>query len=221
MRSLLIRLLALSLAVVALASVLPSKASPYPDMEVEAGPALGATHWWRWETLRGKDYYEDPPTLADIQDNGDGTYSMPGEAPISITLVLHPEFFPDNPWRKAIDWVRQAETYYRNSGVSVRFLVQSIHTYGDMPDFKEQAYNYMRVRAGELAEETGADMVAVLMPHYISDPYCGVATIGTRNKGYLSVSGCSPKPNRVRYGAALPEPEGCPSSCRLKRRNCR
>ena len=156
-------------------------------MDSPVGEIGGRGHWYSLRTMKGVDYWEDPPITSDIRENEDGTYSIMGEPPISVVLVLHPQWYPDDePWRRAIDWLRQAEQMYRNSGVPVRFVIEAIETWEDFPDTVESAYRmmpYQRYTA------LGADLVVGLKPYMAGDPYCGVAGIG----GFQSVSSCSPK----------------------------
>ena len=84
-----------------------SAESPFPDINEEPSK-FAKTHWWRWDTMKGSDFWNDPPPLSDINENSDGTYSVNGEVPISMALVLHPTFGGDEPWREAISWIRQA-----------------------------------------------------------------------------------------------------------------
>ena len=155
------------------------------------GEIGGRGHWYSLRTMKGADYWKDPAVTTDIKEHADGSYSIAGEAPISIALVLHPNWYPnDEPWRRAIDWVRQAEQMYRNSGVRVRFIIENIQVQEDMPDTKEEAYYALPTGIH------GADLIVGLMPHYSFDPACGVARIGqldSYSPGMRSVSGCSPK----------------------------
>ena len=160
-------------------------------MDSPVGEIGGRGHWYSLRTMKGADYWKDPAVSTDIKEHDDGTYSIAGEAPISIAIVLHPQWYPnEEPWRQAIDWVRQAEQMYRNSGVPVRFVIESIQVWDDMPDTKQAAYNAMP------SDFHGADMVVGLMPHFSFDPYCGIARLGKSGwytPGIRSVSGCSPK----------------------------
>ena len=155
------------------------------------GEIGGRGHWYSLRTMKAADYWDDPALTSDVRANEDGTYSISGEAPISLGIVLHPEWYPDDePWRRAIDWIRQAEQMFRNSGVRVRFIIEHIEVQ-DLPDTKESAYY-----AVDTLEAKGADMTVVLMPHFTFDPYCGIASVGNRNYyggSIRSVSGCSPK----------------------------
>ena len=151
-----------------------------------AGEIGGRGHWYTLRTMKGADYWNDPAVTSDIRDNDDGTYSIMGEAPISVVLVLHPEWYPDDePWRRAIDWLRQAEQMYRNSGVPVRFVIEGIEVWEDFPDTVERAYRAMPF---DRFADRGADLVVGLKPYMAGDPYCGIAGM----RGALSVSSCSP-----------------------------
>ena len=150
------------------------------------GEIGGRGHWYTLRTMKGEDYWKDPAVISDVRKNDDGTYSIMGEAPISIAIVLHPYWKEDaEPWRQAIDWVRQAEQMYRNSGVPVRFIIEHIETWDDMPSDVESAYYALRDRD---YSAYGADMVIGLMPNYFPDPYCGIAGYSS----YVSVTACSP-----------------------------
>ena len=161
-------------------------------MDSEAGEIGGKGHWYTLRTMKGEQFWSNPSTNTDIRENEDGTYSVAGEVPLSIALVLHPEWYPnDEPWRQAINWVREAEQIFRNSGVPVRFIIEDISVWQDMPDTKEAAYRSMDPRT-----DVGADMTVGLMPHYSFDPYCGIAAIGRYDYyggSIRSVSGCSVK----------------------------
>jgi hypothetical protein len=156
------------------------------------GEIGGRGHWYTLRTMKGADYWDDPALTSDVKANQDGTYSISGEAPISVGLVLHPDWFPnEEPWRQAIDWVRQAEQMFRNSGVPVRFLIEHIEVQNDLPDTKESA-----LYAANDTSQYGTDMTIVLLPHYAFDPLCGIAYVGDNNYyggSIKSVSGCSPK----------------------------
>ena len=155
------------------------------------GEIGGRGHWYALRTMKGEDYWTNPAVSSDIRENEDGTYSIAGDAVISLGLVLHPEWYPDDePWRRAIDWIRQAEQMYRNSGVRVRFMIEKIVVWEDMPDTKLAAYNKLPSMA-----EYGADMTVGLMPHFSFDNICGVAAIGSTSYyggSIRSVSGCNP-----------------------------
>jgi hypothetical protein len=150
------------------------------------GEIGGRGHWYSLRTMKGADYWDDPAITSDIRKNDDGTYSIMGEAPISVALVLHPGFYDGRePWRRAIDWLRQAEQMFRNSGVPVRFIIEEIITWEDMPSGVEAGYRQLPF--APLKSES-ADLVLGLTPHYFGDGYCGIAGLG----GTYSVSSCSP-----------------------------
>ena len=157
------------------------------------GEIGGRGHWYALRTMKGDLFWEDPPVFTDILENEDGTYSIAGEPPVAVVIVLHPDFFRDRePWRRAIDWVRQAEQMYRNSGVALRFVINHIETWDEMPDSKEAALGAMDEKQ---YTEYSPDLLIMLMPHYFADPLCGIAQLGdpTYYGGILkSVSGCSP-----------------------------
>ena len=153
------------------------------------GEIGGRGHWYTLRTMKGKDYWKDAAVLPDIRKNEDGTYSVLGEAPVSLVVVLHPEWYKDDePWRHAIDWIRQAEQIYRNSGVPTRFVIEAIVMWNDFPDTVYDALYALDfdkyVNLG-----TGADIVVGLKPVMAGDPYCGVAYIGGRS----NISSCNPK----------------------------
>lgn len=155
-------------------------------MDAPVGEIGGRGHWYSLRTMKGADYWNDPAVTSDIRKNDDGTYSIMGEAPVSVVLVLHPEWYPDDePWRRAIDWMRQAEQMYRNSGVPVRFIIEAIEVWEDFPNTVERAYHAMPF---DRFADQGADLVVGLKPYMAGDPYCGIAGI----RGALSVSSCSP-----------------------------
>ncbi len=152
------------------------------------GEIGGRGHWYTLRTMRGSLYWDDPAVSSDVTRGEDGGLRYLGEAPVSLALVLHPDWYAgDEPWRRAIDWVRQAEQMFRNSGVHVRFLIESIETLNGMPDTKREAYDFVPYDA--IAKRTGADLVVGLMPHYFGDALCGIA----RLNGRRSMSGCGPK----------------------------
>ena len=157
------------------------------------GEIGGRGHWYALRTMKGDLFWEDPPVFTDILENEDGTYSIAGEPPVAVVIVLHPDFFRDRePWRRAIDWVRQAEQMYRNSGVALRFVINHIETWDEMPDSKQAALGAMDEKQ---YTEYSPDLLIMLMPHYFADPLCGIAQLGdpTYYGGILkSVSGCSP-----------------------------
>lgn len=159
-------------------------------MDSPAGEIGGRGHWYTLRTMKGSDYYEDPAVNTAVKENEDGTYSIAGEVPISLALVLHPEWYPDDePWRQAINWVREAEQIFRNSGVPVRFIIQSIETWEEMPNGVEAAYYDMSPRYD------GADMTVGLLPNFSGDPYCGLASVGRYDYyggSIKSMSACSP-----------------------------
>lgn len=154
-------------------------------MDSPVGEIGGKGHWYSLRTMKGKDYWKDPAVTSDIRKNEDGTYSITGEAPVSVVLVLHPDWYPEEPWRHAIHWLRQAEQMYRNSGVPVRFVIEGIEVWDEMPDTVEAAYHAMPF---DRFADRGADLVVGLKPVMAGDPYCGVASIS----GAKSVSSCSP-----------------------------
>lgn len=155
------------------------------------GEIGGRGHWYALRTMKAEDYWQDPAIISDVKEHADGTYSVSGEAPISVKLVLHPQWYKNRePWRRAIDWMRQVEQIFRNSGIPIRFVIESIAVWEDMPDTKQAAFNAILSQQGE-----GADLLIGLMPHYIMDPLCGIASIGISGVYYPnmpSVSGCSP-----------------------------
>lgn len=159
------------------------------------GPIGGQGHWYSLRTMKGVDYWEDPAIISDVRyDEETGQYSVSGEPPIAVAIVLHPDFYANRePWRRALDWVRQAEQIFRNSGVALRFVVNHIETRQDLPDGVEAAYNH--ISGGEYVKY-GVDMLIVLMPTYGYDPLCGIASLGRSNYfgGVIrSVSACDPE----------------------------
>lgn len=183
-------LIMIKLAFVILTDVTRGEAGMIP-FDSPVGEIGGRGHWYSLRTMKAADYWGDPALTSDVKANEDGTYSISGEAPISLGIVLHQNWYPDDePWRRAIDWIRQAEQMFRNSGVRVRFIIEHIEVQ-ELPDTKEKAYN-----AVQTLEAYSADMTVVLMPHYFFDPYCGIASVGRRDYyggSIRSVSGCSPK----------------------------
>lgn len=166
-----------------------SAESPFPDINEEPSK-FAKTHWWRWDTMKGSDFWNDPPPLSDINENSDGTYSVNGEVPISMALVLHPTFGGDEPWREAISWIRQAEQMFRSSGVPVRFIIESIEIDQDMPDTTRAAFDDLTPRT-----TGGVDMTVGLIRHVYGDGLCGVANLGRPDYyggSIKSMSGCDP-----------------------------
>ena len=156
-------------------------------MTAPAGEIGGKGHWYSLRTMKGADYWNDPAVTSDIRKNDEGTYSITGKAPISVALVLHRDWDSGRqPWRRAIDWLRQAEQMFRNSGVPVRFIIEHIETWDEMGDTKSSAYNGLKLRD---YSKYGADLVIGLMPHYYGDAYCGIASYTNG----VSVSGCDPR----------------------------
>lgn len=154
-------------------------------LDSPTGEIGGRGHWYSLRTMKAEDYYSKQPVMSDVKEV-DGDYSVSGEPPIDLAIVLHPlwGYRSGQPWREALDWVRQAEQMYRNSGVPIRFVVRSIQTKWDMPDYVEQAFHALS------AEDVGGkyDLVVGLIPHVPGDSWCGVASLG----GIRSVSACSP-----------------------------
>jgi len=149
------------------------------------GEIGGRGHWYALRTMKGELYWENPAVISDIKENEDGSYSVSGEPPVSLSIVLHPGWYPeDEPWRRAIDWVRQAEQVFRNSGVPIRFVIERISVWEDFPDTVEESINALNFDKYEF----GADLVVGLKPYMAGDPYCGVASI----RGALSISSCGP-----------------------------
>ena len=158
-------------------------------MDSPAGEIGGKGHWYTLRTMKGETFWTNPSTNTDIRENEDGTYSIAGEVPVSIALVVHPRFDKDEPWREAINWVREAEQIFRNSGVPVRFIIESIEIWEDMPNSVESAFYAMDPRY------EGADMTVGLMPNFSGDPYCGLASVGRYDYyggSIKSMSACSP-----------------------------
>ena len=158
------------------------------------GPIGGQGHWYALRTMKGSDFWLDPASTTDIQQDENGDYSIAGEPPLALVILLHEEFYQDDePWRHALDWVRQVEQIFRNSGVAIRFVVNHIETRDDLPDGIEVAFNH--VHAGAYAKY-GVDMLIILMPTYGYDPLCGIASVGSTNYygGVIkSASACGPK----------------------------
>lgn len=154
-------------------------------LDSPAGEIGGRGHWYSLRTMKGSDYYSKPPVMSDIKE-GEGHYSVSGEPPVELSIVLHPLWGDDSgePWREAINWVREAEQMFRNSGVPIRFVVTSIDTDYSMPDTVESAY-HATTTSPWLGD---ADLLVVLLPYVAGDPWCGVASVG----GIRSVSACSP-----------------------------
>ena len=118
------------LAITLLYSSLTSSEAGMIPFDSPVGEIGGRGHWYALRTMKGDLFWEDPPEFTDIRENEDGTYSIAGEPPIAVVIVLHPDFYRDRePWRRAIDWVRQAEQMYRNSGVALRFVINHIDTW--------------------------------------------------------------------------------------------
>ena len=152
-------------------------------LDSPVGEIGGRGHWYSLRTMKAETYYQKPPVMSDIKEDADG-YSVSGEPPVDVSLVLHPSwgYSSGEPWREAINWVREAEQMYRNSGVPLRFVIKSIQTYDEMPDTVEAAYN-----AVPFSLRGDADLLVILLPYMTGDPYCGIASIG----GSKSASACS------------------------------
>ena len=153
-------------------------------LDSPVGEIGGRGHWYSLRTMKGSDYYSKPPIMSDIKEE-DGHYSVSGEPPVDIAIVLHPlwGYRSGQPWREALNWVREAEQMFRNSGVPIRFVVTSIETDYSMPDTVKAAYDDL-----SLSKIGDADLLVGLMPRMGGDEWCGVATINGRK----SVSSCSP-----------------------------
>ena len=173
-------------------SLTSSEAGMIP-FDSPVGEIGGRGHWYALRTMKGDLFWQQPPDFTDIRENEDGTYSIGGEPPIAVVIVLHPGFYRDRePWRRAIDWVRQAEQMFRNSGVALRFVINHIETWDEMPDTKEAALNAM---SADDYSEYAPDLLIMLLPDFFADPLCGVAQLGSPKYygGILkSASGCSP-----------------------------
>ena len=154
-------------------------------LDSPTGEIGGRGHWYSLRTMKAEDYYSKQPVMSDIKEV-DGDYSVSGEPPIDLAIVLHPlwGYQTGQPWREALDWVRQAEQMYRNSGVPIRFVVRSITTDYTMPDYVQPAYHSLSTQK-YLGK---ADLLVGLLPQVVGDTYCGVASLG----GIRSVSACSP-----------------------------
>ena len=152
-------------------------------LDSPVGEIGGRGHWYSLRTMKAETYYQDPPVMSDIVED-DAGYSVSGEPPVDVSLVLHPSwgYSSGEPWREAINWVREAEQMYRNSGVPLRFVIKSIQTYDEMPDTVEAAYN-----AVPFSLRGDADLLVILLPYMAGDSYCGIAGIG----GSKSASACS------------------------------
>lgn len=162
-----------------ISSLVYSQEAGMIDFDTEAGEIGGKGHWYSLRTMKGKEYWNDPALLVDIIKNEDGTYSMVGETPISLTLVLSQDYYPDDePWRRAINMVRETEQMFRNSGVPIRFIIEEIITWNDMADGTRSAFEQLRSKTSSIAAKTGADLVVGLKPHYFGDAACGVASLG-------------------------------------------
>jgi hypothetical protein len=152
------------------------------------GEIGGRGHWYSLRTMKGADYWKDQAVTSDIRVNEDGSYSVLGEAPISISIALHPDWYTDDqPWRRAIDWVRQAEQMYRNSGVQVRFVIEHIAVWDDFRDTVTSALTHLPFDE-YVNQGNGADIVIGLKPPMGGDPYCGAAWMGGRS----FIASCSP-----------------------------
>ena len=108
-------------------------------MDSPVGEIGGRGHWYSLRTMKAEDYYSKPPVMSDIVYDDEGYPQVSGEPPIEMTLLLHPSWYRTEPWRYAINWVREAEQIFRNSGVPVRFVIKRIVTVEDMPDTKKSA----------------------------------------------------------------------------------
>jgi len=161
----------------------------------EPGEIGGKGHWYALRTMKGADYWADPARITDVLRDENGDYSVAGEPPLSVSILLHEDFYRDDePWRRGIDWLRQAEQIFRNSGVPIRFVIEHIEIVTGLPDTVESVLNEVRYRAGRTADRVGADLTIVLIPTNPNDPYCGVAELPrTYTDLTVSVSACSPK----------------------------
>ena len=191
------KLLALASLLLTLSFTTSAQEAGMIEFDVPPGPLAGKAHWYALRTMKGLEYWEKPAVLSDITENEDGTYSVSGEPPISIALVLHPLWGDSkDPWRVALDWIRQAEQLFRNSGVPLRFVVEHIETNEDFPDSKKSAHDWLVGERTRLVNTHGVDMVVGLAYHFFGDPLCGVATMGRYDiyyPGIVSVSGCDVK----------------------------
>ena len=174
-------------------------------LDVDPGPVMGKGHWYTLRTMKGMEYWEDPAVLPDIRvvreqinfelGNEIEYYYVDGEVPVAVALVIHDNFATGrrDPWRKALNWLRESEQMFRNSGVPIRFLVNHIEVRDDLPDGKEAMLNHMKPEVIGYSDKYGVDMVFVLAPHYFGDPLCGIATVPSSNLSIpVSVSGCDP-----------------------------
>ena len=161
----------------------------------EAGEIGGRGHWYSLRTMKGADYWNDPANLTDILQDENGDYNIAGEPPVSLVILLHPEFYQDDePWRRAIDWVRQVEQMFRNSGVPIRFIIEHIETVPDLPDTVYETLTDVRTYASRTADWYDADLAIVLIPQRGFDKYCGVAELPREYTHMtVSVSACGPE----------------------------
>jgi len=164
-------------------------------LDVAPGPVGGKGHWYSLRTMKGSDYWEDPSNLPDIGTNEEGYPYVFGEVPLSIALFIHEDFGgKDDGWRKGLNWLREAEQMFRNSGVPIRFIVEHVETIYGYPDTKEKLYFAFKNEAWKIGNRVGSDIQVILSPHYTGDPLCGIASMpGNATSSPTSVSGCDPR----------------------------
>ena len=181
------------LTIALLYSSLTSSEAGMIPFDSPVGEIGGRGHWYALRTMKGELFWQQPPDFTDIRQDDEGYYYISGEPPITVVIVLHPGFYRDRePWRRAIDWVRQAEQMFRNSGVPLRFVINHIETWQQMPDTKEAALSAMDETQYSKYEP---DLLIMLLPDFFADPLCGIAQLGSPKYygGILkSASGCDP-----------------------------
>ena len=156
------------------------------DMDAPVGEIGGRGHWYALRTMKGQLYWTNPADYVDVTyDEEAGTFSFLGEPPVSLAILVHENFNGGyEPWRKAIDMVREAEQMFRDSGVPIRFIIEGIETRWDLPSDMDSAHEAVGKERFDISERFEADIVMLFMDQTADVEYCGVGTIPG---SYLSV----------------------------------
>ena len=156
------------------------------DMDAPVGEIGGRGHWYALRTMKGELYWTNPASYTDLKwDEESETFSFAGEPPVSLAILVHENFNGGyEPWRKAIDMVREAEQIFRDSGVPIRFIIEGIETRWDLPSDMDSAHEAVAQERFDISERFEADIVMLFMDQTADAEYCGLGNIPG---SYLSV----------------------------------
>lgn len=149
------------------------------DMDAPVGEIGGRGHWYALRTMKGELYWKNTADYTDVKyDEESETLSFAGEPPVSLAILVHENFNGGyEPWRKAIDMVREAEQIFRNSGVPIRFIIEGIETRWNLPDDMLSAHDAVRQESDAMSEKYEADIVMLFMDQAADAEYCGYGVI--------------------------------------------